>query len=374
MKFLNFYASAFALALFSAEIFASNFNPEIGVILDGAYKQGETALSGAEEGFSLGHTELTLSSPIDDLFYGRFTAVLESHDGNTEVGLEEAYLQTTGLPSNLSIRAGRFLSQVGYLNGRHTHSDAFSERPAVYRALLGSHYFDDGVQMNMLMPTPFYWRAGLEVLNGTQLSGSNHDETAGVYTLSTKFGDDIGTSQSWQAGFSYLYNRLTDIDISEEHEEDHGHESGHDGHNHSANYMGKNLYIADVVWKWSPNGNAREEQVALSAEYLYADKLNRFAASNDYHKGWYVSAVQRLSSVWSVGARYGRADLKDAHGDHFHDQQIEESNLSLSWSHSHFSTVRLMYTHQTTDGFSASGNAMTLQYVVSLGAHGAHDF
>ncbi len=373
MKLFNYYASAFALALFSTHTLASNFNPDIGVILDGAYKQGETALPGADEGFSLGHTELTMSSPIDDLFYGRFTAVLESHDGETELGLEEAYLQTTGLPSNLSIRAGRFLSQVGYLNNRHTHSDDFSERPAVYRALLGSHYFDDGVQLNMLLPTSFYWRVGVEVLNGAQLSGSGHDETVGVYTVSTKFGGDIGVEQSWQAGFSFLRNRLTDVEGEEQEESDHGHDTL-EGHSHSANYMGKNLYITDVVWKWSPNGNAREEQIALSAEYLYADDINRYATSNDYHQGWYVSAVQRFSPVWSVGARYGEVDLKEAHGDHFHDQRIEESNLSLAWSHPHFSTVRLMYTHQNSEGFSSSGNAMTLQYVMSLGAHGAHDF
>ncbi len=95
-----------------------------------------------EQGFGLGHTELSLSSPIDDLFSGRLTAVFEEHDGESEVLIEEAYLQTNGLPYALNVRAGRFLSQVGYLNGRHMHEDDFVERPAAYRAMLGSHYYD----------------------------------------------------------------------------------------------------------------------------------------------------------------------------------------------------------------------------------------
>ncbi len=125
------------------------------MVLDGYYKQNQTALSHRDEGFGLGHTELSLSSPIDDLFEGRLTAVLEDHEGETELELEEAFLQTTGMPYNLSVRGGRFLSQVGYLNSRHLHEDDFVERPAACRALLGS--FRRWVASE---PTPFFWQIG----------------------------------------------------------------------------------------------------------------------------------------------------------------------------------------------------------------------
>ncbi|HIB66764.1 MAG TPA: hypothetical protein EYO33_17025, partial [Phycisphaerales bacterium] len=64
---------------------ANELNPDVSVTLDGYYKQNETALSHREQGFGLGHTELSLSSPIDDLFSGRLTAVFEEHDGESEV-------------------------------------------------------------------------------------------------------------------------------------------------------------------------------------------------------------------------------------------------------------------------------------------------
>lgn len=374
MKLLTINASTLVLVTlpFTA-VQANELNPDVSVILDGYYKQNNTALSHREEGFGLGHTELSLSSPIDDLFEGRLTGVLEDHEGETELELEEAFLQTTGMPYNLSIRGGRFLSQVGYLNSRHLHEDDFVERPAAYRALLGSHYFDDGLRLNLLMPTPFYWQIGAEAFDGGRMSEG--DEDIGVYTVNTRFGGDISRSQSWQAGLSYLNNRQ----IHGEHEEEHGHEDEHEeehdhGHAHGPAYTGENLYIADLVWKWAPEGNNRQQQLTLSGEYLYADDLNEYATSDDVHKGWYASAVYQFAPQWSAGVRYGEAELKEAHGDHFHDQELEETDVMLAWSHSHFSTVRLQYTHQEAHGFEDADNTVMLQYVMSFGAHGAHGF
>jgi hypothetical protein len=262
--------------------------------------------------------------------------------------VEEAYLQTNGLPAGLSVRAGRFLSQVGYLNGRHMHEDDFVERPAVYRALLGSHYYDTGLRVNALLPTPFFWQIGAEAFSGNQLSEG--DDDIGVYTVNTRVGGDLSVSQSWQAGLSYLHNRQTSAETGEgSHNHDHGHvhEAGHD-HSHGASYTGKNLYIAD--------------------------DLNEFATSDDIHEGWYVSGVHQFAPQWSAGVRYGEADLSEAHGDHFHKQALQETDVMLSWSRSHFSTVRLQYTHQSATGFSQADNTVAVQYVMSLGAHGAHGY
>ncbi|MBZ0335332.1 hypothetical protein [Marinobacter sp. AL4B] len=363
--------TALALTLPAAGAVANELNPDVSLTLDGYYKQNDTALSHRDQGFGLGHTELSLSSPIDDLFSGRLTAVFEEHDGASEVLVEEAYLQTNGLPAGLSVRAGRFLSQVGYLNGRHMHEDDFVERPAAYRALLGSHYYDTGLRVNALLPVPFFWQVGAEAFGGNELSEG--DEDIGVYTVNTRVGGDLSISQSWQAGLSYLHNRQTRVESSET--EDH-HDDHHDDHDHShgASYTGENLYIADVVWKWSPNGNNREQQVTLSAEYLYADDLNEFATSDDDHEGWYVSGVHQFSPQWSAGVRYGEVELSQAHGDHFHKQDLQETDVMLSWSRSHFSTVRLQYTHQSATGFSDADNTVAIQYVMSLGAHGAHGY
>ena len=368
--------SGFALAMAGASACANEFNPDISLVLDGTYKSQDTALQNAEKGFSLGHTELTIEAPVDDLFHGRLSAVLEDHEGETEINMEEAFLETTALPYGLHVKAGRFLSGIGYLNGRHTHEDDFSERPAVYRALLGSHYFDDGINASILMPTDVYWTISAEAFDGKQMSGQSHDESVGVYTLSTKVGGDFNTENSWQLGASYLHNRLTELENEEEeHEDEHDHDHGdHAGHSHDVEYQGKHLYMLDAVWKWAPNGNAKEEQLKLTAEYLLAKDPNQYATSDDFQQGWYFSSSYKFQPEWTVSARVGQVDLSEAHGDHFHQQKLDEANLALTWSRSHFSLIRMMYTHQSSDDFDNDGSALSLQYQMTLGAHGAHQF
>ena len=355
---------------------ANPFNPNLSLILDGVYKSENTALFENEKGFGLGHTELTMQDAIDDRFIGSLSAVLESHEGETELELEEAYINTVALPLGLDIRAGRFLSQIGYLNSHHTHSDHFTGRPVVYRALLGAHYFDDGLRLNVLLPTPFYWRVGVEAFNGSQLAGGEGEEDIGVYTVNSRWGGDFSPSNSWQLGLSWLDHRFDvlpdDEDADHEMEEDHDH--GEHAHSHEAAYSDGNMFIADAVWKWAPRGNGRRGQLMLAGEYFHVHDLNEHATDDDDHEGWYASAVYRFHSQWSAGLRYGEVDLKQAHGDHFHDQSLEEADVMLAWSPSHFSAIRLQYTTQEGDGFDEINDTVTLQYVMSLGAHGAHEF
>ena len=355
------------MGTFSAFSNAKELNPDISVVLDALYIDSAYALGHGGPGFVPGHNELSLSSPIDDMFHGRLTTVLESHEGETEVALEEAFVETSGLGYGLSIKAGRFLSSIGYLNGQHTHSDRFSTRPAVYRALLGSHYFDDGLQLALTLPTDFYWRVTAEALQGSQVSS---EDSIGLYTFSTKLGGDISVSQSWQAGVSYMNNRSPSVEEDDHDDDDHDHA----GHSHGLSYYGENMYVADVVWKWAPKGNNRQQQVSLSAEYFFVDNLNEFARDSDNHEGWYASAVWQFSPQWSTGIRYGELDVQQPHGDHFHGQTLEESDWMISYTHSHFSTIRLQYMHQSGEGFSDINDTVLLQYVMSFGEHGAHEF
>ena len=360
------------LALLMTAGSAQAENPELSFVLDGFFKSESSALSERGKGFGLGHTELSLSSAVDDLFSARLTTVLESHEGETELDIEEAFVDTVAMPYGLSIRAGRFLSQVGYLNSRHTHSDSYAERPALYRAFLGSHYFDDGVRLSGLMPVPFYWQIGAEAFNGTALAGGEGDAAIGVFTLKSTWGGDISNTSSWQAGVSYLRHRLDAVQ-EQEAEEEVTDEDGHD-HSHDAAYSGENMYLLDLVWKWAPQGNARDRQLTLSGEYLYVDELGEFSQDSDIHKGWYASSVYRFHPQWSTGIRYGEVDLKAAHGDHFHDQSLKETDIMLGWSRSHFSQIRFQYSLQDAEGFDDAEDTFSLQYVMTLGAHGAHEF
>ena len=382
---------------------AIDFNPNYSLILDGHYKSEKSALSETDKGFGLGHVELSISSPIDDLFFGKLTAALHTHDSKTEVEAEEAFIQTLTLPGGLSARAGRFLSDFGYLNSQHTHTDSFTERPAVYRALLGSHYFDDGVRVSYLMPTDIYWNIGAEAFSGKKLRANNIKDpnSVGVYNFFTKIGGDFNHEHSWQIGFNYLRNENGTSPWSrpaEHHQHDHHHEKhhhdshhehqhaagnhhhhGHDHHHcHKASYTGKDLYGAEAVWKWAPEGNYKYRHLSLSAEYLQARNITdkkTIKSTDDKHDGWYLSSVYQFAPQWATGVRYGEFNGLKVEDNHQHKHSLQETELMLSWSHSHFSTLRLQWTHQKGKGLEhINDNIITLQYVMSLGAHDAHQF
>lgn len=366
-------------------------NPNISAVLDGYYQMGDRPLAEREEGFGLGETELALSANIDDNFYGKITTVIESADGETELNLEEAFIQTLALPSGLSARAGRFLSDIGYLNNQHKHTDSFTERPAAYRAFLGNHYYDDGIRLSYVAPTDLYWTMGVEAFSGDSLRaadehGDRDFDDVGVFTALTKIGGDIGVESSWQLGLSYLRNE-NGLAYAEEHEDED--EEAEDEHSHSASYTGENTYIADFVYKWAPNGNYKYQNLTLSGEYFRVTDIfgeepghsddgmdDHEIGDDDYHEGWYLSSVYQFSPSWSAGVRYGEVDAYEIHEDHLDPQKLKETEVSLAWHSSHFTAVRFQFTHQEGTNFDGveDDNVFTLQYVMTLGAHGAHQF
>ncbi|QIZ78637.1 porin [Ferrimonas lipolytica] len=362
--------------------------PAISVVLDGYYQDGERALGSREDGFGLGETELALSGSIDDLFYGKLTTVIATQDSDTEVELEEAFIQTLALPAGFSVRAGRFLADFGYLNNQHLHSDAFVERPVVYRAFLGGHYFDDGVRLNWVAPTDTYWTLGIEAFDGESLQADEFEDpdSVGVYHAYTKFGGDIGTSHSWQLGLSYLHNANGEASLEEHEEEEHEHDEDEEsGHNHGATFSGETLYGVDAVYKWAPNGNYKNNYLTVSAEYLQLEDLYQEdeAGLPDDHSGWYLSSVYQVNPNWSVGLRYGELDAAMAHEEehegehelHIESGKVKETDFMVAWHHSHFSTIRLQYSDIDDELFdSKDDQIISLQFIMALGAHGAHQF
>ena len=369
-------------SLFVSPIFADTLsNPQIGVVLDGYYQDGQRNNSEREEGFGLGHTEVNMSANIDDKFHGSLTAVLESHGDETELMLEEAFIETLALPYGLNVRAGRFLSDFGYLNNQHMHTDSFVERPIAYRTFLGSHYYDDGVRANIVLPTDLYVKFGVEALSGSKMSSVEDGSEVGVYTTTLKLGDDFSESSSWQFGLSYLRNENGKVTEFEDHDHGHADEHGHD-HSHGAAVTGANLYGADFVWKWAPDGNYKYSNFTLSAEYMLLDgvvdsKFKDDAESPDNLSAYYVSGVYRFNPSWSAGLRYGEAENyhDHAHGDHMHFTALKDKEMDamIAWDSSHFGTIRAQYSRIDNQD-SETDNVFTLQYVMTFGAHGAHAF
>ena len=387
------FTRAAMVAAFTPVTVLAQTDLNISAVLDGYYQNEHIEGGLRSEGFNIGHNELVISAPVDDNFYGKLTTIIASHEGEIELEVEEAFIQTTALPYGIGIRGGRFLSDIGYLNNQHLHSDTFAERPVAYRNLLGSHFYDDGVRLNWVAPTPIFLNVFTEVLSGASLKvgEDEHDEHSsdiGVYTAGIEIGGDIATDHSWQFGASVLMNEYGQqhiepvIGVAPDHDHDH---DAHDEHAHGAAFGAETMYVLDATYKWAPNGNYKYESLTLAAEYLNgSDAFEDFAAPGD-NTGGYLSAAYRFGGQWSIGAMYSEFQGYEFHGleldamgqleAEFDKVRVKETQLALTWHPSHFSNIRLYATRQQlTMDEQETTNVVGISFNTALGDHGAHAF
>lgn len=354
---------------------ANAFNPAISIILNGSYshhsldpaayaRQGFPLVGEgrpSDNGFSLGESEVSFAANIDDKFYGQLTATIESEDGEDHLGIEEAYIDSTALPDGLSLRLGRFYSNIGYLNSHHAHTDNFFDRPLPYQAFLGNQYGDDGVQLRWVAPTSLFFEIGGEAFRGQNYpSGGAQDGGLGTRTLFAHLGGDAGANNEWLVGVSALKTRTA------------GGEDGFSGDD--------TLSIFDGTWKWAPQGNFKDGGITLRGEYMVDSRDGNYIDPNDpsftaswngRRRGAYLEGVYRFNRTWDVGYRYdklwGDVDLPFASFDPY------RHSAELTWRNSEFSLFRLQLSREKPNPDDAD-NAVTVQYQTSLGAHGAHKF
>jgi hypothetical protein len=351
---------------------------QFGAVLDTTYTTRALELGARDKGLQLGHSDLSVSGPLGKHLRAQAVAMLETHDGKLEKSIEEFWLETATLPAGLQARAGRFASQIGYLNQQHSHADDFTERPLLYRAFLGGHWNDDGLRLNWTAPTPIYLMLGAEVFRGKKLvaDAANDPGRAGAATLVAKMGADLNRSHSWQLGISHLRNRReAALEDAHEHEEG-AHEHEHHHHHHGAQFTGRKTWMVDATWKWAPNGNNRDQQLRLTFEAAQISGLNRYARSSDKQEANALAAVWRFNPSWEVGARADWLRVRMPHGDHFHSGLLRERSLMLAWKPTHMQAVRLQYTTQrdAVEFESPAKRSVQLQYVLAFGAHGAHSY
>jgi hypothetical protein len=391
----------------SAPASANAFNPAISLILGGqfnnlqrdpaTYQIGGFIPGGDEIGpgnrsFNLGESELTVSASIDPYFSGFFVLAVTPEN---EVGVEEGYVHNTGFVPGVTVKFGRFLSGFGYLNEIHAHAWDFVDAPLVHKAFFGGQLKEEGLQARWLAPTPVFLEFGLETGRGANFPGSERSKN-GVNSgmIFAHVGDDVGISNSYRFGASY---RVT-------HAQDRPYEDLDSLGNAVTNaFTGDSkMWGVDLVWKWAPNGNTVDRNFKFQAEYLrrkedgdlafdtaLATASPAAAASGSYRSsqsGWYVQGAYQFIARWRVGLRYEELDSGSTDiglvnssaltaGDfpRLAQNDPKRTTAMIDFSPSEFSRFRLQFARDQAR-FKEADNQVFLQYIMSLGTHGAHKF
>lgn len=384
----------------------SAFNPGVGLVLQGTYGSypgaaGNREIPGfmlgpdaglAPQGFALGESELDLESNIDNLFHGFAALTFHDDHGQGSAEVELAYLDTLTMPDGFRIRAGKFFSDFGYQNSRHSHVWDFVDQPLAYEAMMNNQYSDPGLQVTWLAPTDTYLLLGAEAFSGDSYpaGGAAHSGN-GANTLFAKMSRDVNDSSTWYAGLSYMSARSINRPSL-----------GTDPADPVSSISGAGPYFtgtsnisgADFVWKWSPHGNFYEKNFVFQAEYLHRSEtgavsslpctygINCNAIGSHYDgsgNGWYVQGVYQWMPRWRAGLRYDRLTSDNTVtgayqptgllGNGFTPQRY---SAMVDFSNTEFSRIRLQFNRDRSG--STAYNEIFLQYIVAMGAHPAHTF
>lgn len=369
------------------------FNPAISLILGGTYGslRQDPAIPATgfamspnprhEQGFNLGESELGIFANIDPEYRGVATLAL---DPAGSVSVENAFVQSSALGHGLNLKFGRYFSGLGYLNEQHAHAWDFVDQPLVYAALWENQLGDDGIQLKWLAPTDRFFEVGGEVGRGRGFPGTDTVRNGnGAGVLFAHIGDDIGIEQSWRAGLSLHQTKRANAvsnAVPNLLNTTGGVNNRFNGDSQTAG--------VDLIWKYAPNGNLRDRYVKLQGEYFRRKESGwltyNLTTTDSYavtQSGWYLQGVAQFMPHWRTGLRYDRLDPGVAQvgalnaGNVISNYAFNPSRLTwmADYSPSEFSRLRLQLAHDNSRQGLAD-NQLFVQYIMSLGAHGAHQY
>lgn len=355
----------------------SIFNPAIGLVGETvfSYRSRGSNETGSDRpgGFDAFQrsVELNLAASVDPFAkgYAVINATADPITGESNATVEEAAIQTTSLPWNLELKAGRFFGEFGRLSYIHDHELPFVNRPLALEEYVGGESRTDGVQATYLLPIPHY--VNLTIGAGNEFGGDIPPNNVGDFRqgsnvnywgrLSTFF--ELTPDISFEPGFSGLWNPATtglgspivDPDGS------------------AFTQKERRLLDADFMLSWRPLRNNQFESITWGTEVLYSD--NRYdvsAPSGSFFDravgatGLYSYLAYKFDRQWIVGFLYDFVESPQ-------NNRARTSAYSpyITWALSHWNQLRLQYTY--TDPNAATGlkpdNALYLQWAWIIGAH-----
>jgi len=340
----------------------------------------------SKRGFLLRNAEISLDGAIDPYFKGFANIVLKLDKNNqTEIELEESFLQSTALPANLQLKVGQYFASFGRQNAQHPHAWSFVDQPLI----LGRAFGPDGLrslgaQLSWLAPTPFYTELFLSVLDGqggTAFSFRNPGEPDAAG--SNRFAGRATMDRILRGPSDLLFvpRLASSFELSDTQTLVAG-ASAAFGPNDTGPASRTEVYGVDFFWKWKPADAAQGfPYLTWQTEALYrrfeaaADPLVPLPAEVLRDYGYYTQLVWGFEPRWNAGLRIDYAKGNAATYDVADPHRGERYRFSpeLTFLPSEFSKIRLQYNYDHGDLFGTA-HSVWMRLEFGLGAHAAHKY
>ena len=371
------------------KVLPNEFNPAIGLVGESifSYRSRGADQTGSDRpgGFDVNQrsVELNVSASVDPFAtaYAVLNASADAQSGEANIGVEEAALQTTSLPWNLQLKAGRFFGEFGKLSYIHDHELPFVNRPLVLDQYIGGESRTDGAQLNWLPPVSHYF--SLTAGFGEGFGGDSPLNNPGAYRS--------------LSGFNFFGRASTYFDVTPNIELETGISGLINPHTHDRGgvlvqpngsaLVEKERQVAgfDMRLSYVPLRNNQFQRVDWGTEVLYShsrflhdpdgsldpenpapglsgDEFRRFDGS----LGLYSYVTYKWHRQWSGGFLFDYVQNAENH-----DDVAFAYSPYLTWALSHWNQLRLQYTHTDHNAVSGlkSDDAIYLQWAWIIGAH-----
>ncbi|MDX1950849.1 MAG: hypothetical protein SFY81_01625 [Verrucomicrobiota bacterium] len=356
-----------------------------------------------QRGFTLQSLETTFTGIVDPYLRGQANILFFiDSEGESNVELEEAYLETLSLPANLQLRAGQFLTEFGRHNPTHPHAWQFVDAPLVNSRFFGADGLrNPGARLSWLVPTPFYSMLSLAVQNSqgetAQSFRNSHEDEPYLGRLHSvervKSLNDLLFTPRFEISFEPTVTQVLLLGSSASF-----------GPNASGAHSDTEIYGVDLFWKWKPTKHTKgfpfvswQTEAMLRqydaaeftedidgdgvpdndlngdtvADFIPAEQLTDYGFYSQVAYGFTPGWVAAVRGDWVAPKDDGAYELiygPDA-------ERVERWRLSpnITWYPSEFSKIRLQYNLDDRKGLGMD-HSIWLQFEFLLGAHGAHRF
>src|SRR5436189_509928 len=263
-----------------------------------------------QRGFNARNIELAFDGAVDPYFEGFANIVFKlDNDNETDVEVEEAFMQTTNLPFGLQLKGGQFFAAFGRINPTHPHTWDFADDPIVHGRLLGPDGWRGvGAQISWTLPTPWYSQRIFASQNGrgsTGFSFRNPGDNGIFFDRETTDREVRGLQDfvyipRWRDTYSLSPTQVVLAGVS-----------GAFGSNETGANSRTQIYGGDLVYKWkSAHAEGGFPFVKWQTEAMYRrfeagrGANESFPVAETFHdRGLYSQVLWGFRKGWVAGVR-----------------------------------------------------------------------
>ena len=306
-------------------------------------------------GINFDEAEISVISTVDP-YWTLVSNIVFTPDN---VDPEEVWARTTNIPA-IGLKLGQLRGTFGKHGLLHTHAFPFIQAPIIMSNSIGEEGFKDpGLEAAWLTPLPWfgeltagvYKAVGPDDEHPLDLGSTKHDNIPLLGHFKNVF--DLSGETTLELGQSIIEGRGTDT------------------RHHGA-------FGADVTIRNVPARSSNRHGWILQSEYIQKGSWDGgYSREQD---GGYASFQYRLSQIWWVGIRgeQARKSFTDFVVDDFGNPvpaKVNRGNVSIAWTPSEFSFLRLEYSHAKADaGIHPTDDRIMLQASYTIGYHPAHAY